>query len=270
MPVPAPVTFGQQRLTNLTPTARGGTVIPSVATPNTKSGWTVVIASTAEDAYGLWLGVRDVATSSASTPHLLDLGVGPAGQERVLVPNLDVGHAAGFVAQLMLRYWFPCYIPKGSRVVARSQWAITQRSPRVFLSLDAVPWYGIGIVGPVVDYGTDLANSRGTGVLSGANAWGDWVQLGTTSRDHTFWNVAIDGAYDALPDDDLLVEVGIGPAPRQVSLGVRRYRSNNTSILSGGPFPLMLATRPVPAGTPVWARLASGAALTFGVIVYGA
>jgi hypothetical protein len=137
------------------------------------------------------------------------------------------------------------------------------------VALDGVPWYGLWGLGPVVDYGTDLANSQGTSVTTGSGAFGSWVQVGTTSRDHTFWTVSMDGLSDTtLSAETVLVEVGVGPAGAQRSLGVLRFRHTTAELIAGGPFPLFLASLPVPSGVAVWVRMAAGSTEARGAIVY--
>jgi len=203
---------------------------------------------------------------------LVDIGVGPAGSEQVIIPNLDVWGADATAAGLNPhQFWFPVYIRAGSRIVARSQSATANKTCRVMVALDGVPWYGLWGVGPVVDYGTDLSASIGTSVTPGSGSFGSWVQVGTTSRDHTFWTVSMDWLNNAnVSALTTLVEVGVGPSGAQRSLGVLRFRSTTAEVIAGGPFPLFLASLPVPSGTPVWARAASGATTPIGVIVYAA
>jgi len=272
MPLALPPTFGRVRIGHFTASARDLITVTAGATAHTKGSWTQLISSTSHDAYGIWIGIDGIHVSAAATPYLVDIGVGPAGSEQVIIPNLDVWGADATAAGLNPHlFWFPVYIPAGSRVAARSQSATANKTCRVMVMLDGVPWYGLWGLGPVVDYGTDLANSSGTSVTPGSGAFGSWVQLGTTTRDHTFWTVSMDWLTNAVVSAlTTLVEVGVGPSGSQRSLGVLRFRSTAAEQIAGGPFPLFLASLPVPAGTPVWARAASGATTAIGVIVYAA
>jgi hypothetical protein len=271
MPLSLPPTFGQVQISHFTAAARDPITVTAGATAHTKGGWTQLIASTPYDAYGIWIGIDGIGLSAAATPYLVDIGVGPAGSELVIVPNLDVWGAdpAAAVGQNPHQFWFPVYIPAGSRIAARSQSATANKTCRVMVVLDAVPWYGLWGIGPVVDYGTNLSASIGTSVTTGSNAFGAWVQVGTTVRDHTFWTVSMDGLEDtSLSSETVLVEVGVGPSGAQQSLGVIRFRHTTAELIIGGPFPLFLASRPVPSGTPVWVRMAAQFAEARGAIVY--
>lgn len=272
MPLVLPSTFGQVQISHFTATARDPITVTAGGTAHTKGAWTALIASTPYDAYGIWIGIDGIHASAAATAYLVDIGVGPAGSERVIVPNLNVWGADATAAGLNPhQFWFPVYIPAGSRIAARSQSVTANKTCRVMVTLDAVPWYGPWGLGPVVDYGTNLAASTGTSVTPGNAAFGTWVQVGTTSRDHTFWTVSMDGLADTtLSAETDLVEVGVGLSGARRSLGVMRFRHTTAEQIAGGPFPLFLASLPVPSGTPVWVRMAAGSTEARGVIVYAA
>jgi hypothetical protein len=275
MPLHLPPTFGQIQIGHFTAAARDPITVTAGATAHTKGAWTQLIADTPYDAYGIWIAIDGIHVSAAATPYLVDIGVSPevgVDPERVIIPNLNVWGADSTALGLNPRlFWFPVYIRYGYRIMARSQSATANKSCRVMVMLDAVPWYGLWGLGPVVDYGTNLAASSGTSVTPGNGAFGSWVQLGTTSRDHTFWTVSMDYLTNTnVSAFTTLVEVGVGPSGSQRSLGVLRFRSTTAEIIAGGPFPLFLASLPVPAGTPVWARAASGGTAAIGVIVYAA
>jgi hypothetical protein len=272
MPLAVPPAFGQIQISHFTAAARDPITVTAGGAAHTKGAWAQLIAATPYDAYGIWIAIDGIHVSAAATAYLVDIGVGPAGEEQVIIPNLDVWGADNTAAGLNPHlFWFPVYIPAGSRIAARGQSVTASKTCRVMVMLDAVPWYGLWGLGPVVDYGANLAASSGTSVTPGNGAFGSWVQLGTTSRDHTFWTVSMDYLTNTnVSAFTTLVEVGVGPSGSQRSLGVLRFRSTTAEQIAGGPFPLFLASLPVPAGTPVWARAASGGTAAIGVIVYAA
>jgi hypothetical protein len=271
MPLHLPPTFGQIQVGHFTAAARDPITVTAGATAHTKGSWTQLIDSTPYDAYGIWIGIDGIHTSAAATAYLVDIGVGPAGSEQVIIPNLEAWGANSTGVGLNPRsYWFPVYIPAGSRIAARSQSVTASKTCRVMVVLDGVPWYGLWGFGPVVDYGTNLASSSGTSVTPGNGVFGNWVQVGTTTRDHTFWTVGIDYLTNSnISALTIIVEVGVGSSGAQRSLGVLRFRTTTDEQI-GISFPLFLASLPVPSGTPVWVRAASGNTAAIGVIVYAA
>jgi hypothetical protein len=115
-------------------TAVSGAAIDPGAVANTKGAYTQVAASTAKHWKGFILCVahHDNASIGGDFRYLLDIAVGAAASETVVIPNMH--YAAGdFTDNIMdgLRY-IPFPIPSGSRISARSQCNQTDASDRVF------------------------------------------------------------------------------------------------------------------------------------------
>lgn len=93
-----------------------GTAITS-GTANTKGSWTQIVASTPYDASAFLL---DLWVSSAGLDYLVDIGVGAAASEYVVLPNLYIraGTTTGLTSEYTL---VPLSIPTGTRVSARAQ-----------------------------------------------------------------------------------------------------------------------------------------------------
>lgn len=103
-----------------------GTVITAAATTNAKGAYAQLIASTARDYIG-FLACVDYAQNEASdVDYLMDIAVGAAGQEVVIVPNVSVfTHVSfshfGITGSIPL---LPIPIPAGSRIAARCQGSV--------------------------------------------------------------------------------------------------------------------------------------------------
>jgi hypothetical protein len=264
---------------NLTAGSRSGTTVTASATPHTKGSWVSLIDPTAAPSWGIYLRGRNVGVNNVRTSLLLDLGYGPTGggNEQVLLPNLNFGAASGANTIPAGKYfYFPIYIPSGVRVSARCQAAVVSDTVDLAVWLETgQPYQQIG--GAVEDYGTDLTNSYGTSVTPGSSAFGSWVELlqndGTTSgtkRPHRFWATG----YDLLADQTvaaaiLLVELGIGPDGGNVSTIMQTQWGQAGGEEIVGPTGPKLVYQPVPAGTKLWARIASGETEARGVTAYG-
>jgi len=91
----------------------GGTV-------NTKGSWTQLIASAARDYLGLMIAPGENSTNNTNpsgTPIYIDIGIGGAGSELVIIPNRgfsNVGSNTEHYAPFL-----PIRIPAGTRVAAR-------------------------------------------------------------------------------------------------------------------------------------------------------
>jgi hypothetical protein len=272
-----PTILGQQQITHLTPTARGGTSLTAGSPGHTKGAWVTVIAQTPYDAHGIWIAVFGTwgGSSSFGNTQLVDVAVGPPGGERVIVPNYDAScvpsPALGIGNFDPFMTFFPVYVRRGSRIAARNQSSGSGSGASIMIALEGLPLYAPWGVGPVVDYGTDLGATRGTAVTPGVNAWGAWTLIGTTSRMHTWWTMGMDHQNDTtVSSETYLIEIGVGPDGDQQSLGIMRWPIQSLWAQAGGLFPAFLASRPIPAGTAIWARMAAATAEPRGVIVYGA
>ncbi len=73
-----------------TSTGTRGTVITGSASTNTKSSWVELDASTATDSSGLIVYVRQAASSTLGSGMMVDIGIGAASSEEVLVESLKI------------------------------------------------------------------------------------------------------------------------------------------------------------------------------------
>ena len=105
----------------VTATSRG-TVLATPATANTKSAWTAVSAATTSPMRWMSVGLAapNTATSAAAN-GLMDIGVGAAGVEAVLIADIPYRTST---AEDILAAWpmiYPVNLPAGVRLVARHQ-----------------------------------------------------------------------------------------------------------------------------------------------------
>ena len=85
------------------------------ASTHTKGTYSQLIASTSADATGLYIGINNAAASGRS--FLVDIAIGAAASEQIILANLLIDQPLRFVHSLQL----PCLIPAGSRLAARCQ-----------------------------------------------------------------------------------------------------------------------------------------------------
>lgn len=140
-----------------------------------KGAWTQVVAATAHPT--TWLLVH--LHPNAQFRYLVDIGIGAAGSEQVLAPDL---YAEGVFASSQLSsrcYLFPISVPVGTRLSARAAGsgdgyvisvALTAVSPAVGSSSG---------LGRVEAYGVDVAAVQGVVIDPGATANQDglWTEL---------------------------------------------------------------------------------------------
>lgn len=264
----------ENNLTSTTNATRLGTTLTAHATPHTKGGYTTLIASTSQIAYGIWVAGFQVATNGSATGILMDIATGGAGSESDIISNIDMGNASAqgsteIVSNGKIFYFPGITIPASTRISARIQATITVDTLIVALSLDfRIQWQIANT--SWVTYGADTANSYGTPVPQAADSFGAWTQIGTSSRSHNFWAVGLDMLADIsqATSTPVLIEIGYGPNAGSItSMGVMQSFLT-VQEASAGCFPPVLAFN-VASGSGLWARLAADDAENRGVIIYG-
>lgn len=205
----------------------GNVTATASATPHTKGAWIELVASTAEDCHRVMVTIGATFSGGVASPVLLDIGVGAAGAETVVLADYAIGYN-----QYGLGTDVPCYIPSGSRVAARIQSAIISKTVTVgfgfaknatTLSVNpSASWQAFGIVS---------ASSRGTTVIPGANVKGSWTQITADSGTAKKWlYLAIQGNNNSgMQTANYLLDIGVGAAGSETAI-VNNFRfSTSTS-----------------------------------------
>jgi hypothetical protein len=107
-----------------------GTTITASGSINTKGSYVQLVASTAKDYCGFYI-IPDCNSVSTATHLLIDIAIGGAGSELVIVPNWWQAP----LLDKMRASFIPIRIPSGTRIAARSQSATA--SQQIGLSLQA-------------------------------------------------------------------------------------------------------------------------------------
>ena len=159
-----------------------GTQVTAGSTAGTKGSWTQLIASTAKEYHWLIVGFTENNASATITNVVVDIGIGAASSEIVLVPNLLVGSSPAITTTFSSHFYvFPIRVPSGSRLSARSaSGPAGSQTCRVLMWLfgknPKVPsWTG----SKVTAYGITLSgDARGVSVTPGVSgAEGSWTEI---------------------------------------------------------------------------------------------
>lgn len=253
----------------------GGTQISSTAA-NTKGTWVELTPATAAQAS--WIEVMIGSTATIGR-YLVDIGIGAAGSEAVLLPNLHFeNRQASIEGQAVYR--FPVAIPAGSRVSARIQTSATTSNIRVSAILSTGDPGALTAPGTVLAYGANTGDSGLTLVTAplSVNTESAWVELTAATSAAARWVVLAFGSDLALSTghrflvdlatgaggsevpilSDLMIIVGAEsdePNPRQYAfpvvvpsgtrLAVRAQSTNASAVLDVGAY---LADAAAPAG----------------------
>ncbi len=188
----------------------GGTQVTISTTANTKGAWIQIVAATPFDAHELIVNPLPTYVGTTAT-SLMDIAVGAAGSEQIIIPNLLCpqdqwcGYAPGLVK-------IPVAIPAGSRISARAQGG-QGISPGVVLSL--VNCGGNRPkTGKAIDIGTVLASSSATALALATAAKSSWVQLAaatTQDLDGFFLNLGNNGT-SVTASQWAHIDIGVGAA----------------------------------------------------------
>ena len=206
--------------------SRGSTVsVVADATPHVKGAWVEVIASTSQDA-DLISFFTASGSNNLATQGLLDIGIGAAGAEQILIENIASG---GYGTALLGgdgRLIFPIFIPSGSRISLRHQSVIASRS----LSMNAAVHHsGFDSRTSIVTIGANTATS--TGVALGPS--NTYVEV-TSSTSQEFRGIVMvpmfvgTGGLTGLATYTL----GFGASGSEIDLGSADYNTSNTETFT--------------------------------------
>jgi hypothetical protein len=226
------------------------TAIASITTGagNTKGAWTQLSAGVPFDVAGLALELLPIT----SADFLIDLGIGDAGSETVLVGNLLVSELGVAEGRRMVVVTLPVSIPEGTRLAARGQATAAAAAASVAVTLyDAGP----PSASAIATYGAVTADSGGTQVDPGAvaNTKGAWVELAAAVSSEIDSAVLLLGGRATVSANNLWwgIDIGVGASGSEV------VKVPNLSARRTATYDLVEpAAIPIPLGVDAGARVA--------------
>ncbi|MEN6535640.1 MAG: hypothetical protein ABFD89_18395 [Bryobacteraceae bacterium] len=249
---------------NPTPTGNGfATAVAPSATANTKGAFTQLVAATSADA--CWCSILVFFAATTGTETAVDIAVGASGSEVVVFNNLRCSGAGSQNA--VATFSFPCAIPKGTRISARSQVnAASGTSPGVAVTLFDGGFTQMEGAAGVDAIGFNSATSQGV-ALTGGSGKGSYGQLtAATARDYiglfayVGWNAGTNLSYYTTTD----VAIGAGGSEIVIVPDITASYQSGAGI---SPF-LPIA---IPAGARIAGRMQSvfGSGYQNDLTVYG-
>jgi hypothetical protein len=251
--------------------AAAGTVLPSLV--GSKGGWTQIFASLNHDTYGLLIGLTMAASAANNRHHFVDIGVGAGGAEAVIIPDLAGCQTGLYDRTGIVWYWFPFFIPAGTRIAARAQGSTAASVVRVVMTAYQRPLNPamIETVSRVERLG--LTGIVGTTVTPGTTSEGTWTSIGTTTNACWHWQI---GSQVAVADTTWADSVvhwdiahGDGTNFNIIAEHIRHAKDTNERLTWSAWMTDCEAY--VPAGSTIYVRgQALNATDVMAVIVYGA
>lgn len=247
------------------PTSPMGITVTGSATIHTKGAWTELIASTSFEALFVRVNISSTSAATTATETLVDIGIGAAAAEQVIIPDLLGGYvgAIGTAVTAAPRiYEFPLRIPAGSRIAARLQSLVASKTARLMISIFGEPRYPASVWAgsTVTAYGIVAASSRGTLVTPGASgAEGAWTEIvASSTTDHSALVIGSQGVINSVITAHVYaIDVAAGAAAAEQVLASDRIITANTSEQNPGLYPSNALGVTIPTGTRLAAR-ASG------------
>lgn len=223
---------------SLTTTASEGVTITSSATPHTKGSYTEIIASSARPAFGITVLIWGAQTAASTNNRgLLDVAIGAAASEVVLVPNLMWGGTAVWsgVNISPAIYHFPLYIPASTRISAACQNVTASRTCTAMVWLherNTGPdgWYG----SRVYAYGASTGTSSGVSHSPGNGSYATATEIiASCDRPIRAMQLGLDMRTDTTGTTNRgLARIGIGSTPHYVAEHLPTFESTTLETTS--------------------------------------
>ena len=198
------------------------------STKDVKGAWVEIVASTSAAANMMYLTLSDTGQSSLNTGVLLDIGIGSAGSESVVIENIPCGWT-GSVNSAITLHQFPIAIPAGTRISARCQAFIASDTVNVRINLASLPDFFAH--GSVTTIGAATTDSRGTNLPSNDT----YVELiaSTSQQYRAIVMIPCLGSTTnpAVAGETSLYTLGIGAAGSEVAVMTMNATSTTGELL---------------------------------------
>lgn len=195
----------------VTASSAGTTITSPGASLNSKAGYTELVASAPFEVVGLV--ISGSLTSSTTVHALIDIAVGAAGSEQVVIANIHQ-FRAGSANTAITPFFVPVLIPAGTRISARYQHSANAATIQLsVVLLGATANYPI-LGGQVAAYGLDTSTSKGAIVDPGAvaNTKGSYTEITSATSIKSSWLVLTVQPDTAVLTSSWLLDLAIGAA----------------------------------------------------------
>jgi hypothetical protein len=217
---------------------------------NTKGSWTQLLAATAEDSAAMLL-----AFTYPGVMFGIDLGVGAAASETVLVPNIYVGCPGNALPHAIL---IPVFVKKGTRITARLQDSaggnsmtlavIMLKTPVSAQMLPLNTWPSIGpTIGESAGYLTSSSVGTTLTASASANTKGSYAQLIASTAKRSVCMLVFMG--NTVIDQKFFIDIATGAAASEVVLVSDLFIWYSSDQITPVTIPIM-----IPPGTRIAAR----------------
>lgn len=235
----------------------GGTGVIGSGTAHVKGSWVELENSTPFDACGIIVRITYHTAGALTDDSLVDIGIGAAAAETVLIPNILFGTIS---VRKGIEVCFPIEIPSGTRVAARVQHSSTSVTDIVGVSATLLGKDGFSGASACQTYGANTATSGGANVDPGAvlNTKGAYTELSSGISADANYLVIVLGEQENTARASAMwlldIATGAGGAESVLVPDISFVTSSATSLLCPGSFATPIP--PITAGTRLAARAA--------------
>ena len=217
------------------------------ASAHVYGAWTQITASTAANVGMIWFDGQTAPSPGVDNAVMWNIGVGAAGSETVIVPDLATGGSASGGYGIII----PVAIPAGSRVAVQvkvARTSLSQRYPQAWLLSTGPAAYAV-TPRSVEVLGVNPSTSQGTALSGASGSWSEVVAATSKPYQSLFLMPTIHGA-DTANINPMRLVLGIGPSGSEVEVGEVVARTTTNEELNGvnGPS-INYHCGPIPAGT---------------------
>lgn len=255
--------------------AGGEVTVTASGTAHTKGSW-VELVSAANNVFDIgciWLHSSANSASGTNTSQLCDIGLGAAASEAVIIPDILTGFDTLRASEGMR---IPIFIPKGERIAARIQAAITSDT--------------LGLQIALVEAGNypSFQRAENIGSLSGTSGGTDiegtgWTEMKAATDDDIdalvpMWDLGGSSLGGNVADN----EIAVGPSSSEVQIapplngagtyqkyGIVASSSSSESINGCDPRSVLPGVGPIPSGTRISGRQGTGSDRVDGFALIG-
>ena len=214
----------------------GTSVAPGAS--NAEGAWTQLFsgATVANDVYGFYLNINGGASSASSKPHLLDIGIDPAGGTSYtsIMNNLVCGDAPAPTSQGNRAHFFPLFIKAGSSIAARVQGTAATAGTiriamRLYGRLSRPEGYRVGTFTETIGA---ITASNGVSFTPGSTGvWGSWTSVGTTAKDLWWWQLGIQIDNATIAAEVTWVELAVGDGTTFQTICLNQYIMTTSEVV---------------------------------------
>lgn len=237
---------------------------------NTKGSWTEIISSCPFDVGLIAIYLQAVLGISQQKYTLIDVGVGSAGNEVVIIPNISYMHMTYNTGSNNthedVRYIsLPLGIAAGQRISIRGQTNHTATMGKYAglflypLSRSTTPPFS-----KITDYGINTSTSRGTTVDTGAtlNTKSSWTEITSSTTRRIKAIVPQISAGEIPPQGKAYIDIGVGGSGSEIviipDIYCRCTRASSSTAVFAPNGMVLLYPFDIPSGTRIAARGQNG------------